>query len=41
MPRDVARAGLYRGLINLWVEDALTHEYLATLWNDPSVFFLV
>src|SRR5271157_1096717 len=41
MPRDVARAGLYRGSINLWVEDALTREYLSTLWNDPSVFFLV
>ena len=37
----MARAGLYRGSINLWVEDALTREYLSTLWNDPSVFFLV
>jgi len=41
MPRDVARAGLYRGSINLWVEDALTREYLSTLWNDSSVLFLV
>jgi hypothetical protein len=41
MPRDVAQAGLYRGSINLWVEDALTREYLSTLWNDSSVLFLV
>ena len=41
MPRDVARAALYRGSINLWVEDALTREYLSTLWNDSSVLFLV
>ena len=41
MPLDVARAGLYRGVINLWVEDALTREYLSTLWNDSSVLFLV
>jgi hypothetical protein len=41
MPRDVARAALYRGTINLWVEDALTREYLSTLWNDPDVSFLI
>jgi hypothetical protein len=41
MPRDVARAGLYRGSINLWVEDRLSREYLSTLWNDPDVAFFV
>jgi hypothetical protein len=41
MPRDVARAALYRGSINLWVEDALSREYLSTLWNDPSAAFFV
>jgi len=41
MPRDVARARLYRGVINLWVEDSLTSEYLSTLWSDPDVRFLV
>ena len=41
MPRDVARAGLYRGSINLWVEDGLSREYLSTLWNDPGVAFFV
>jgi hypothetical protein len=42
MPSDVPRAPLYRGVINLWVEDALTREYLAAVWrNDPDVAFLV
>jgi hypothetical protein len=41
MPTDVARAALYRGEINLWVEDALSREYLSTLWNDPGVAFFV
>ena len=42
MPRDVARAALYRGIINLWVEDELTREYLSAVWNDPTaVFFLI
>uniref|UniRef100_UPI0013EA21D6 DUF4435 domain-containing protein n=1 Tax=Aquisphaera insulae TaxID=2712864 RepID=UPI0013EA21D6 len=42
MPRDVARAGLYRGKINLWVEDALTREYLSAVWKaDPDVHFLI
>jgi len=42
MARDVARAPLYPGLINLWVEDDLTREYLSALWgDDPDVFFLV
>jgi hypothetical protein len=42
MVRDVARAGLYHGTINLRVEDKLTHEYLSALWNSPTdVRFLI
>src|SRR4051812_26101719 len=42
MPRDVPRAALYRGVINLWVENALSREYLAAVWrNDPDVAFFV
>ena len=42
MPRDVARAALYRGIINLWVEDELTREYLSAVWNHPTdIFFLI
>jgi hypothetical protein len=41
MPRDVARATLYRGQINLWVEDELSREYLSALWNDPGVAFFI
>jgi hypothetical protein len=42
MARDVARAALYRGIINLWVEDELTREYLSAVWNFPTdVFFLI
>ena len=42
MPREVARAALYRGIINLWVEDGLTREYLSAVWNHPTdVFFLI
>ncbi len=42
MPRDVARAALYRGTINLWVEDTLSREYLSAVWqNDPGVAFFV
>ena len=41
MPRDVARASLYRGLINLWVEDELTRAYLAELWNDPEIAYFI
>jgi hypothetical protein len=42
MPRDVARAALYRGIINLWVEDELSREYLSAVWNSPpDVFFLI
>jgi hypothetical protein len=42
MPRDVARASLYRGTINLWVEDELSREYRLALWNrPPDIFFLI
>src|SRR5690348_16926309 len=42
MPREVARAALYRGIINLWVEDELSREYLSKIWNTPpDVFFLI
>jgi hypothetical protein len=42
MPEDVARATLYRGTINLWVEDELSREYLLALWNSPpDIFFLI
>jgi hypothetical protein len=34
--------GLYSGKINLWVEDAITRDYLLAVWpNDPSVKILV
>ncbi len=41
MPRDASRASLYRGKINLWVEDETTRSYLATLWTDPDLLFLI
>jgi hypothetical protein len=41
MPRSVARASLYRAPINLWVEDELSREYLAAVWNDPAVAFFL
>ena len=41
MPLDVPRASLYRGKINLWVEDEVTRSYLAALWNDPDVTYLI
>jgi hypothetical protein len=42
MTWDVARASLYRGVINLWVEDRLGREYLSSLWaNDPGIAFFV
>ena len=37
MARDVARAALYRGTINLWVEDELTREYLSAFWKSPRI----
>jgi hypothetical protein len=41
LPKDVARASLYRGKINLWVEDELTRAYLSAVWNTPDVTFLI
>jgi hypothetical protein len=39
--QDVSRASLYRGAINLWVEDELTHAYLSEVWNSPAVAFFI
>ncbi len=39
--QDVARASLYRGAINLWVEDELTRAYLSAVWNTPTVAFFI
>lgn len=43
MTRDVDRASLYSAPINLWVEDALTRDYLAEVWADQraQVKFLI
>lgn len=42
MTTDVALSSLYRGKINLWVEDPLTRDYLRAAWNqDSSVAFFV
>ncbi len=41
MTRDVARAALYRGSINLWVEDETTRAYLSELWNDPDIAYFI
>jgi hypothetical protein len=38
---DVSRASLYRGAINLWVEDKLTRAYLNALWRSPDVMFFI
>jgi hypothetical protein len=32
---------LYRRAINVWVEDALTSEYLRDVWGDPRVLCLI
>lgn len=32
---------LYRRAINVWVEDALTSEYLCDVWRDPKVLCLI
>jgi hypothetical protein len=39
--RDVSRASLYRGSINLWVEDELTRAYLPTVWDSPDAAFFI
>lgn len=34
--------GFYRGLINLWVEDTMTRDYLRKVWQDPpAIMFYV
>jgi len=38
---DIDLPGMYRGKINLWVEDAVTRVYLRECWDqDPDVLFL-
>lgn len=41
MDEEDYRELLYRGSINLWVEDVLSARYLSALWNDKSVAFFV
>jgi hypothetical protein len=42
MTRDIGLQGLYRGKVNLWVEDQLASSYLKVCWNDdPDVLFLI
>jgi hypothetical protein len=38
---DTSLPDLYRGPINVWVEDVLTREYLHGVWGDPNVRFLI
>jgi hypothetical protein len=33
--------GLYRGALNVWVEDPMTHDVLTYLWRDPEINVLV
>ena len=41
MIKDVGLPEMYRGKVNLWVEDAITRVYLKECWqNDPDVLFL-
>ena len=41
MIQDVQLPGMYRGKVNLWVEDATTRSYFRECWaNDPDIFFL-
>jgi hypothetical protein len=42
MTAESSIPSLYRGKINLWVEDVLTREYLKGIWeDDPDFFFLI
>lgn len=42
MTAESSIPSLYRGKINLWVEDVLTREYLKDIWeDDPDFFFLI
>lgn len=41
MPRDLDVSSLYRGAINLWVEDPLAADYLATVWGSPPEVVLL
>jgi hypothetical protein len=41
MPVDAELPKLYRAPFNIWVEDALTSEYLQEVWHDPRLLFLI
>lgn len=41
MPVDAELPKLYRAPFNIWVEDALTSEYLQEVWHDPRLSFLI
>jgi hypothetical protein len=41
MALDIARGSLYRGAINLWVEDKFTRAYLSAIWNDPAIAIFI
>lgn len=41
MPVDADLMKLHRRPMNLWVEDALTSEYLNEVWREPRVLFLI
>ncbi len=41
MPVDADLPKLHRGPMNLWVEDALTSEYLNGAWGEPRILFLI
>ena len=41
MTREIDLPRLYRGQINLWVEDPLTADYLRELWIGAPVQFLI
>jgi hypothetical protein len=41
MAVDADLMKLYRRPMNLWVEDALTSEYLNEAWREPRILFLI
>lgn len=41
MPIDTELVKLYGRPINVWVEDALSSEYLNELWREPRALFLI
>ncbi len=41
MPLSIELVKLYRRPANLWVEDALSSEYLNEVWREPRALFLI